>query len=652
MAALVRSHDWAATPLGAIEHWPQSLRTVVDLMLASPGPASIIWGPGRIQLYNDAYIPIAAERHPRLLGRPVAENWSEAHADFLNPIFERVDQGQSVVVENQPVMLRRPDGQGLEERFFTGEFTPIRDATGAVGGMFHPLVETTARIKAERHSAATDVELRESAARLRMLVELVPNLLWQADPTGLSISFNPRWLDYTGQTLEQTQNHGWLAAVHPDDRTHTERLLEQAYAAGQPLEVEHRVRDRHGQYRWFLMRQMPLHDADGRIVRWFGAAMDIHEQRTTLEALRQSEQRLRLLAENVAVGQFTWDLVTGWVTFPPLTREVFGFGDEPVHADRVFERIHPQDLPAVTARMEQALDPSGDGAVRASFRVVHADGSVRWVDSAGQVQFETQPDGSRRAVYVIGMMWDVTEHQQMVERLRQTDERKNEFLAMLAHELRNPLAPLTNALRLLERTTPVTDSGRTALTMAQRQTQQLRRLVDDLLEISRIKRGLIKVRPEPMSIGAAVHAAVESVAPMVEQRAQAITVHVPPAPVRIQADPARIAQVLENLLTNASKYTPEGGAIRIEVEPEANAVAIRVIDNGVGIEPAKIGDLFEVFHQIDTTLDRSQGGLGIGLALVKRLVELHGGTVTAESQGLGKGATFTARLPREQLGAA
>ena len=151
-----------------------------------------------------------------------------------------------------------------------------------------------------------------------------------------------------------------------------------------------------------------------------------------------------------------------------------------------------------------------------------------------------------------------------------------------------------------------------------------------------------------MSVGAAVHAAVESVMPLIEQRAQSIEAHVPPAPVRIQADPVRIAQVLENLLTNASKYTPQGGSIRIEVGQQADAVEIRVIDDGLGIEPAKLGELFEVFHQIDATIDRAQGGLGIGLALVKRLVELHGGTVRAESSGIGRGATFIVRLPRSE----
>ena len=229
--------------------------------------------------------------------------------------------------------------------------------------------------------------------------------------------------------------------------------------------------------------------------------------------------------------------------------------------------------------------------------------------------------------------------------LREADRRKDEFLAMLAHELRNPLAPLTNALALLDRSAVLTDDERLPLTMAQRQTRQLTRLVNDLLEVSRVSRGMIDLQCEPMMLAAAVYNAAESVSAAIGARGQTLRVAVPEEPVQIMADPVRVAQVLENLLTNASKYTPEGGSIRVEVDHAAGAVEVRVIDNGVGIEPEKIAHLFEFFSQLDVTIDRAQGGLGIGLALVKRLVELHGGSVTAASPGKGKGSTFTVRLP-------
>ena len=247
---------------------------------------------------------------------------------------------------------------------------------------------------------------------------------------------------------------------------------------------------------------------------------------------------------------------------------------------------------------------------------------------------------------VLVLSHDITDRKAAEDRLRDADRRKDEFLAMLAHELRNPLAPLTNAHRLIERTQSLDERGRGALALAGRQTRQLTRLVDDLLEVSRVSRGKIELRREPMMASLAVQQAAESQRAAIEARDQALQVIVPPTPARIDADPARITQVLENLLVNASKFSPPGSVIRIEVELHADMVEIRVVDQGVGIEPAKIAQLFVLFHQIDATIERSQGGLGIGLALVKRLVELHGGTVSARSEGLGRGSTFSVRLPR------
>ncbi len=163
MGERIRQHNWAGTPLGPVGTWPQSLKTAVDIMLALPGPVAILWGPERIQLYNDAYIIVAAERHPAILGRPAAESWPEAYESFLGPTFERVFQGEAVAVEDHEVLLQRADGDGFEVHHFVGSFSPIRDETGAVGGVFHPLTETTARIRA-------DAALRESEHQARLLL--------------------------------------------------------------------------------------------------------------------------------------------------------------------------------------------------------------------------------------------------------------------------------------------------------------------------------------------------------------------------------------------------------------------------------------------------------------------------------------------------
>ncbi|HYF61037.1 MAG TPA: HAMP domain-containing sensor histidine kinase [Burkholderiaceae bacterium] len=237
-------------------------------------------------------------------------------------------------------------------------------------------------------------------------------------------------------------------------------------------------------------------------------------------------------------------------------------------------------------------------------------------------------------------------------RLREADARKDEFLAMLAHELRNPLAPIVNAVRVLRRSGPLGASGGSAVDMIDRQALQMRRLVDDLLDLSRINRGQIGIVPEPVELGRLVAQVAESLAPTLEQRGQALRLAHPAQPLRLTADPHRLTQVLENLLLNASKFSPDGGPIRVGVEATADGARLTVSDDGIGLEGDDLERVFEMFVQGTPSGNAPgpQGGLGIGLAMVRRLVELHGGRVRAESAGRGRGATFVVELPSRPPG--
>jgi PAS domain S-box-containing protein len=223
---------------------------------------------------------------------------------------------------------------------------------------------------------------------------------------------------------------------------------------------------------------------------------------------------------------------------------------------------------------------------------------------------------------------------------------KDEFISMLSHELRNPMAPLANAHRILERTQALDPTGLAVLEMAVRQTTQLRRLVDDLLDTTRITQRKIRLEVEWVDVATLVRQAVQLMSPLAAQRGQPFDVSVPPDAGRIMADPARLRQVLENLLSNALKFTRDADPIRLQVECDADWLEIRVADEGSGIDAASLGRIFELFVQSDATLDRSRGGLGIGLAWVKAIVAMHGGTVSAHSAGRDRGATFVVRLPR------
>ena len=231
------------------------------------------------------------------------------------------------------------------------------------------------------------------------------------------------------------------------------------------------------------------------------------------------------------------------------------------------------------------------------------------------------------------------------QRLEQADRRKDEFLAVLAHELRNPLAPLMHALELARLSINDPAAVEQTLATSERQVMQIQRLVDDLLDIARISQGKVELRREKVDIAAPVKAAIESARPLVDRQAHRLSVALPNGPLYLMADPARIQQVLVNLLNNAAKYTPAGGSINLEVGSEDHQVLLRVRDTGVGIAPEILPKVFDLFTQVDQDSPKTQGGLGVGLTLVRRLVELHGGQVAVSSAGLGKGSEFVVRLP-------
>ncbi|MFC0399598.1 response regulator [Paraburkholderia rhizosphaerae] len=232
------------------------------------------------------------------------------------------------------------------------------------------------------------------------------------------------------------------------------------------------------------------------------------------------------------------------------------------------------------------------------------------------------------------------------EALRDADRRKDQFLATLAHELRNPLAPIRNAVELMDPKYNAADAiVRDARMIARRQVEHLSRLVDDLLDVSRITHGKIALRMETVDIASAVATAVETNQPSIERKHHTLRVNVPATPCAIRGDPIRVAQVIGNLLSNAAKYTPDGGAIGLDVRVVDGSVAIRITDNGIGIPPAELGDVFNLFMQSADSLSHSEGGLGIGLSLARTLTELHGGSIEARSEGIGRGCEFVVRLP-------
>ena len=261
-------------------------------------------------------------------------------------------------------------------------------------------------------------------------------------------------------------------------------------------------------------------------------------------------------------------------------------------------------------------------------------------DSAAPIR-----DATGKISGAVMVFHDVTERRRVEKALKEGDRRKDEFLAMLAHELRNPLAPICSGLEILKLTENDSDTAENVRSMMEQALNQMVRLVDDLLDASRITTGKLQLRKERVELAGVMQSVVDTSRSVIDEHGHKLTVALPSAPILLDADPTRLAQVFSNLLNNAAKYSEAGGHIALSAELERNQVVVRVTDTGIGIPADHLPRIFEIFAQVDTALDRSQGGLGIGLSLAKGLVEMHGGTIEAHSDGPGSGSEFIVRLP-------
>jgi PAS domain S-box-containing protein len=494
----------------------------------------------------------------------------------------------------------------------------------------------------------SDERLSLSERRYRALVESTDALVWSASPQG-GVHVDPaQWERFTGLQLPDELETGWLEAVHPDDRATAQNTW--LHALSQRLaETEFfRMRRPDGIYRMVSAQAVPLYGTDGSLQEWFGTTTDVHSQHEARAAIEERNLRLTVAMQAAKMTIVSLDLANWSIALEgDLTRESnaqYAGNVPPVREMHTYQaamaRVHPDDSDKLDQYIRQ-LANGGEPGPHFEFRISHESGE-RWME--GSALLQRREDG--KPLRIIGSLINITERKNMELMLRETDKRKDEFLAMLAHELRNPLAPLRTAIALLQKASVADPHVIDLVDLMQRQVEHMTRIVDDLLEVSRITQGRITLKQEEILVGSAVYGAVEAIASMVEARAQQIEVDVPEATTWVLGDPTRLSQILVNILNNASKYTPEGGRIAIRVRADGEFVSIVIEDTGTGISADLLPNVFELFSQGDRTLDRSNGGLGIGLSLVRKLVEMHAGTITVESPGPGCGTTVTVRLPR------
>jgi signal transduction histidine kinase/CheY-like chemotaxis protein len=514
--AFMRAHDWSQSPLGPVDSWPQSMRAIVGMLLNSKFPMFMAWGPELGFLYNDAYAEILGDKHPSALGRRFQDIWAEIWDDIL-PSIEQAMQGHASYHENLPLTMNRKGYE--EETWFTFSYSPVRDESGEVAGMFCAVTETTEYVLAERHHA-------QELARLQELFQQAPGIIAVLrGPNHIFEIANDSYCSLVGhrdmlgkpirEALPELANQGFF------------ELLDQVYATGQPF---------------------------------FGNEVPVMLQRQPNCALEQ-----------------------------------------------------------------------------------------RFVNFIYQPTIDHR--GNITGIFVEGS--DVTEavkiHRALQEsenELRTANRRKDEFLAMLAHELRNPLAPIATAAALLR--LGALDEARVRKTseVITRQVNHMTELVDDLLDVSRVTRGLVTLQEETLSIGMVLADSVEQVRSLLDMKRQHFTVQIPEEQYFVRGDRTRLIQVFSNILNNAAKYTQQNGNVVLKVIGDTENVEVIVEDNGIGIAPALLPHVFDLFTQGERSPDRSQGGLGLGLALVKSLLALHRGRIRAYSDGTGEGSRFTVWLPR------
>jgi PAS domain S-box-containing protein len=466
--------------------------------------------------------------------------------------------------------------------------------------------------------------------------------VWHADAQGRMHPIDDSWARFLGVADEQIRGHGWMHFMHPSDVESVSRIWTETLRQQRREEATFRLRRHDGLWRDMHVSAVPLFDFAGRFEEWFGVTTDVTEQREAERAIHGRSTRL-LLAMNAAdVIILNVNLQADEVTIERAS----DIGDwqnstrtRVLPYDVFMSSIHADDRARITDSIQQMLDGSRM-SVDIDLRVIWGE-AEHWMHGRAMIQKNENGVAER----IIAGVYDVSDRKRMELDLRNADQRKNEFLAMLAHELRNPLAPLRTAIELASRNDGASRSY-DLTAMMERQVTQLSHLVDDLLEVSRITQGRITLKQEPLLIGTIAYSAVESVVGSINARGQSITVDVPSQTIWVCADATRMTQVLVNILNNANKYTQEGGAIEMVVTADDTSVNVEINDNGPGVPPELLPHIFDLFSQGERTLDRSQGGLGIGLALVRRLVNMHNGTIEINDRGSPRGTTVRIRLPR------
>jgi PAS domain S-box-containing protein len=590
----------------------------------------------------------AAERQygcaaSEMLGRPRGDLLRERWADAERALHAREALRTQGSYRAESVHMRN-DGR---EMHVECTVSLLQDAAHRPLGSLSVIRNIDDRVQAQATLAHATAALMQRERQFATLVENSPDIFSRLDRHLRLLYVSPIVERYSGVPAaahigRTAAEMGMTSDVQPD----WERAVRRVFDTGTVGAIKYRFSGVGGHDWMFSSRLIPEFADDGTVESVLAIASNISEQEQIDAALRESKARLEFTLAAAHVGEWELDVASGDSRHSDLYDRCFGYA-APVpgwNLDMLYEHLHPEERERVRALVAHAFATRTDLAFEA--RVIWPDGSEHWIDVHGSpyVSARASERESPRLRF-LGIVADITLRKHTEAALRDADLRKDEFLATLAHELRNPLAPIRNAVQMMQlsRDEAMHDKAHKII---ERQLKQMVHLVDDLLDVSRISQGKVELRLEQVDVADAVLDAIETSRPLIDAGRHHLTTKLaPPRALMVEADATRLCQIVANLLNNAAKYTPEGGHIQVLAEREGDEAVITVLDSGIGLSQDMLRRVFDMFAQVDRSMERAQGGLGIGLALVKRLVEMHGGSVHAASDGPDRGCRFVVRLP-------
>jgi PAS domain S-box-containing protein len=658
MGELIRKKDWSSTPVGAPDTWPQSLRTTVNLLLNSKFPMFVWWGPELTTIYNDAYRPIAGEKHPSLLGKSGKEGWVEIWGD-LGPLVERVFSGTSTWSDDQVLYMNRHGY--IEETYFTFSYSPVMDESGNVGGLFCACIETTEKVMAARKIKENERNLRNTILQSPVAMSILkgPNFMVEIA--------NKRMYELWGRGEDELLHRPIFEGLPEARHQGLEEILLHVYKSGESYTANERPipLPRKGSVETIYLNFVyePFREGDSTISGILVVATDVTDQVIARRKIEESEARTRLSTAAAHLGTYDIDLVQEKIIYSDRLKDIFELEEgKGITHHFLVERLHPEDVQIRKNAHEQALQT---GELFYEARIILPGNNVKWIRLNGKYIFE-----NNQPVSLVGTVMDISNEKKTAELLEQKIEERTKELTQLneqlkqftyaaSHDLQEPLRKITYFMdRLIVKISPTLDEEDKKITeRISKTTERMRVLINDLLAYSNTSLGITGF--QEVDLSTVVQEVLDDMeATIIDNGASVVYENLP----KVTGDARQLRQMFQNLISNALKYHKIGEESRVHIgvnlvnaadiknihleDSSALYHLIQVTDNGIGFKNEDASRIFQLFQRLH---GRSEyAGTGVGLAIVQKVVENHKGYIWAESEP-GNGASFNILLPVTSL---